>query len=131
MHIYRSVCHDAGVLRVLASLGGAAALVALFLVLRPAPAPDAPGEIAVDVVVTARALEPARIVVREGASVTLRFAARDGVRLHVHGYDIERALAPGAVAAVTFTATLTGRFEIEDEATDTPLGELVVEPRAP
>lgn len=118
-------------IRVLIALAGMVVLAALFVILRPAVMPAGPTQRTIDVVVTAEGLEPERIAVGEGDRVTLRLRARDAVTLHVHGYDIERELSAGASEDVEFTASLTGRFEIEDEATATPLGELVVEPTAP
>lgn len=47
----------------------------------------------------------------------------------MHGYDLQEELVPGEPAEISFTADLTGRFDIENEATQTGLGALVVEPR--
>jgi len=33
--------------------------------------------------------------------------------VHIHGYDIEKATAPGAPAKFSFVAKDTGRFEVE------------------
>jgi hypothetical protein len=35
------------------------------------------------------------------------------VVLHLHGYDIERKVAPGGMAEIVFKAHATGRFPIE------------------
>jgi len=108
---------------------GAILLVALFILLRPVVAPQGPAERSIAVTVSADGMEPKQIAVGEGDRVTLRLTVRSTVRFHLHGYDIERDLSAGTTETVELTATLTGRFEIEDEATKTVLGELVVEPR--
>jgi hypothetical protein len=52
------------------------------------------------------------IRVKEGDVVTLRWRTDQAVILHLHGYDIEQAIAPGAVTELTFKAYATGRFPI-------------------
>ncbi len=36
--------------------------------------------------------------------------------LHLHGYDIEKRVAPGTVTEMTFTADATGRFPVHVHA---------------
>jgi hypothetical protein len=36
------------------------------------------------------------------------------VTLHLHGYDIERAVEPGAPATMAFRASLAGRFPVSE-----------------
>src|SRR5437016_6883306 len=50
------------------------------------------------------------IRVKQGDMVRLRCTTDAPVILHVHGYDIEQRVTPGAAAEVTFTAPATGRF---------------------
>lgn len=57
------------------------------------------------------------IRVSQGDVVTLRWTADRPVLLHMHGYDIEWRVQPGAVASSTFTARLTGRFPVHAHAT--------------
>jgi len=52
------------------------------------------------------------IRVKEGDVVTLRWRTDQAVILHLHGYDIEKAIAPGAVTELTFRAYATGRFPV-------------------
>lgn len=52
------------------------------------------------------------IRVRQDDVVTLRWRADKPLTAHLHGYDIEQALEPGAVAEMTFTARATGRFPV-------------------
>jgi hypothetical protein len=42
------------------------------------------------------------------------------VVLHLHGYDIEKSVAPGAATELTFTAHATGRFPIYVHAQAAP-----------
>ena len=46
----------------------------------------------------------------------LRWTSDRPVILHLHGYDIETRLAPGAPAELAFTAYAAGRFPIEIHA---------------
>jgi hypothetical protein len=81
-----------------------------------------------DVVVDARATEltfalriekgrvPANmrlIRVRQGDVVKLQWSTDRRLLVHLHGYDIEKEVTPGAVIDMTFTARATGRFTIE------------------
>jgi FtsP/CotA-like multicopper oxidase with cupredoxin domain len=53
------------------------------------------------------------IRVQQGDAVTLRWTSDQALTLHVHGYDVERGVVPGATATMGFTARATGRFPIE------------------
>ncbi|HYI98541.1 MAG TPA: hypothetical protein VEX36_02525 [Thermoleophilaceae bacterium] len=53
--------------------------------------------------------------------------------IHVHGYDVERPVAPGKPARFSFPATIEGVFEIESHEAehagkDALIARLVVEP---
>jgi FtsP/CotA-like multicopper oxidase with cupredoxin domain len=112
------------VLIVLAGLG------ALFFVLRPGPAADAPREQTVDIAIEDGAMTPEQIEVGEGDRVTLRMTTPGPpTEVHLHGYDLEEEVEPGEPATVSFEADLTGRFEIEDHETGEVLGALLVQPR--
>ncbi|HEV2546395.1 MAG TPA: hypothetical protein VGU20_03595 [Stellaceae bacterium] len=52
------------------------------------------------------------IRVKEGDVVMLRWTTDRPVVLHLHGYDIERLVTPGAVTELRFKATATGRFPV-------------------
>lgn len=106
---------------------GAVTLLALFVALRPAPA-NGPEARAFDWAI-ARDGAVREFAVREADTLTLRVTADRQVTLHIHGYDVKRELLPGETAVLSFTATLSGRFEIEDELSEKQLGVLVVEPR--
>ena len=52
------------------------------------------------------------IRVNEGDVVRLRWTSDQPLVLHLHGYDIEKRIAAGAVTELVFTAYATGRFQI-------------------
>jgi hypothetical protein len=54
------------------------------------------------------------IRVRQGDAVRLRWTSDRPITLHLHGYDIETKVVPGAVADMAFTARATGRFPVEE-----------------
>jgi hypothetical protein len=78
------------------------------------------------------------IRVTQGDAVKLRWTSDRPIILHLHGYDIETEVTPGAVAEMVFTARATGRFPIEEHKPDTrgghshseaPLVRIEVRPR--
>jgi hypothetical protein len=75
------------------------------------------------------------IRVHEGDVVRLRCTTDQPLVLHLHGYDIERRVAPGAVTELKFTAYATGRFPIHlhlpraEAHDDAPLIDVEVYPR--
>ncbi|HEU5143246.1 MAG TPA: hypothetical protein VFU04_08825 [Solirubrobacterales bacterium] len=82
------------------------------------------------------------IVVRNGAPVggvqELSFEAGERIRfdvrsdsadeLHVHGYDVERALPAGKTVRVDFPASIEGLFEAELHESGEQIAELRIEP---
>ncbi|HLF23853.1 MAG TPA: hypothetical protein VI565_08005 [Burkholderiales bacterium] len=77
-----------------------------------------------------------RIRVNQGDAVTLRWTADRTTILHLHGYDIEKTVEPGAVAEMSFTARASGRFAVSvhvptagGHAHDPPLTHIEVYPR--
>src|ERR1700756_2314955 len=79
------------------------------------------------------------IHVTEGDVVKLRWTSDQPIVLHLHGYDIEKRVAPGAITELAFTAFATGRFPIHVHAQgagagrhaheDSPLATIEVYPR--
>ncbi len=109
-------------------------LVVLFFVLRPdSPAPDSaadePQEETFDLAIEEGAMTPDEITVDEGDQVNLRITSDSPTEFHLHGYDLFAEVEPGEPGELSFDATNTGRFEIEDHNTDTVLGVLIVQPR--
>ncbi len=54
------------------------------------------------------------IRVAQGDNVRLRWTSDRPIVVHLHGYDIEKRVVPGAVAEMAFTAHATGRFGVEE-----------------
>ncbi len=77
------------------------------------------------------------IRVKQGDTVRLRWSTDRATILHLHGYDIETKVAPGAAAAMSFTANATGRFPVSvhkpkeggGHSHDPPLTHVEVYPR--
>jgi plastocyanin len=77
---------------------------------------------------------PAEIGVKKGDTVVIVVAADAPDDIHLHGYDIEKKVAPGQPARFRLKANLEGEFEIEshvaeDAGRDPLVGTLIVEPR--
>jgi len=67
-----------------------------------------------------------------GDRVTLHWSTDREAVVHLHGYDLEAAVAPGQPATMTFPAHATGRFAIElhqPGGRHRTLGHLEVHPR--
>ena len=144
--------------RTLWIVAAVAALVALFLYLRPGPddgagieAPPAGTATAGTGVATTPELEPAagpdasvraeidvsggrpaggiaRIEAAEGQTVILFVRADEPDEVHIHGYDVRADVGPGNVARIVFEADISGRFEIELHQAERLIGQLTVTP---
>ena len=77
-------------------------------------------ELAFDIKVEqGRADEAMRLIrVKQGDLVKLRWTTDRPMLLHLHGYDIEKRIVPGAPAELAFTAYAAGRFPIHVHAPD-------------
>ena len=65
-------------------------------------------------VANGRVPENMRLIrVKQNDVVKLQWRTDKPMSVHLHGYDIEREIKPGAVTDMTFTARATGRFTIE------------------
>jgi hypothetical protein len=62
------------------------------------------------------------IRVKQNDVVKLEWRTDKPLTVHLHGYDIEQELKPGAVTEMTFTARATGRFTVEPHIGRTPSG---------
>jgi hypothetical protein len=86
-----------------------------------------------DLNVRGGALAPDEQLIRadQGDDIVLRWSADEPITIHLHGYDIEKDLKPGAVTTMSFVATATGRFPItrHGHGEETPLAYLEVHPR--
>jgi hypothetical protein len=63
-----------------------------------------------------------RIRVKQHDVVKLQWTSDVPINIHLHGYDIEKAVSPGAVTDMTFTARAAGRFTVESHAGKTSSG---------
>lgn len=99
----------------------------------PKPPPDGPTATTIELKdhepvggvsdIEAKKGDPVRIVVRSDVADDI----------HIHGYDIEKSVAPGKPARFQFDATIEGVFEIESHEAehagkDALIARLVVEP---
>lgn len=64
------------------------------------------------VVGSAAPAEPAILAARKGDTVAITLRSEIAAEIHLHGYDLEARLAPGALATWRFTARATGRYPI-------------------
>jgi hypothetical protein len=69
-----------------------------------------------------------RVTVPKGARVELVVTADVADEVHLHGFDLSRAVAPGAPARLLFRATTSGRFEVELEQRKLQIAEITVRP---
>lgn len=131
--------------RIFILLAGAAAAVALFLLVRPDDEEATPPQGAVTgttqtftlehltvVRITAKGGKPVggvkRISLRAGEDLRIVVRADVADHVHLHGYDLMRDVGPGAPAQLVFTADLVGVFELELEDAKLLLAELEVTP---
>jgi hypothetical protein len=86
----------------------------LFLIAVCAVVPAMAAQLTFDLKVErGRVAENMRLIrVKQGDAVTLRWTSDQPLVLHLHGYDIEKRVAPGPATEMTFTAYATGRFPI-------------------
>lgn len=69
------------------------------------------------------------ITVKEGDKVTLKITSDEAEEFHIHGYDQSVELLKNKMVELSFTANITGRFELELEESKTELGALEVLPK--
>jgi len=98
----------------------------------PKPPPDGPSATVIEL--TGHAVgEVSDITVEKGDPVRLVVRSDEPDDIHIHGYDIEKPVAPGRPARFQFDATIEGVFEIESHEAehagkDALIARLVVEP---
>ena len=114
---------------------------ALALLLITAGAPAVAAELTFDIKIDrGRVPDAMRLIrVNEDDVVKLRWTSDQPIVLHLHGYDIEKRVAPGTITELAFTAYATGRFPIHVHAQgagaggqaheDAPLAIIEVYPR--
>lgn len=98
----------------------------------PKPPPDGPS--ATVITLTGHAApEITEIKIKKGDQVRFVVRSDEPDSIHVHGYDIEKDVAPGKPARFSFPATIEGIFEIESHeaehaGVEAQIAELTVEP---
>lgn len=99
----------------------AGSVLALLLVAVAAVVPAMAAQLSFDLKVErGRVAENMRLIrVKQGDVVTLRWTSDRPLVLHLHGYDIEKRVAPGPATEMTFAAYATGRFPIHVHAQGT------------
>src|SRR5437763_5500992 len=63
-----------------------------------------------------------RIRVKQNDTVKLEWSTDKPISVHLHGYDIEQEIKPGAVREMTFVERATGRFTVEPHIGKTQSG---------
>ena len=107
----------------------------LFVLLRPqssAPESSDAGETQeqpVALAINGNNMSPDEVSVTEGDQVTLQIVTDHPIEVHLHGYDLEEVVGAEEPGELSFEATMTGRFPIEDHNTEAELGTLLVQPR--
>jgi hypothetical protein len=69
-----------------------------------------------------------RPTIDNGEKVVLVVRSDAGEAVHLHGYNVEKAVTPGKPVRIPITATLPGRFELELHHPDVVLAVLEVKP---
>lgn len=69
---------------------------------------------------------PSRVEVDQGEQVRVVVTSDRADTLHLHGYDLEAAVAPGAPGVIEFTADQGGQFELETHESGLILLQLLV-----
>jgi hypothetical protein len=62
------------------------------------------------------------IRVKQNDVVKLEWSTDKPITVHLHGYDIEKEVKPGAVTEMNFVARATGRFTVEPHIGKTSSG---------
>jgi hypothetical protein len=109
------------------------ALVGPFLLLRPGssgtdPSADRSQYQTYELAISGETMIPEEISVDEGDRLNLRITSDAPLERHLHGYDLEEEVEPGEPSELSFDATTTGRFEIQNHYTESVLGALLVQP---
>lgn len=74
-------------------------------------------------VANGRLPENTRLIrVKQNDVVKLEWSTDKPMTVHLHGYDIEKDIRPGATTEMMFVARATGRFPVEPHLGKTPSG---------
>lgn len=72
---------------------------------------------------------PRTLTVNEGDTVNITVTSNKDDEMHLHGYDKEVELTAGKPSTLSFTANLTGRFDVELHHVDKTIFALEVRPK--
>ncbi len=70
----------------------------------------------------------ARPTVKRGKTVRIVVSTNAGSAVHLHGYNIEKAVKKGSPTVIQFVAKVPGRFEVALHPSDALLAQLTVTP---
>lgn len=70
---------------------------------------------------------PATVDLAVGESLTIRVTSDHEDTLHIHGFEVEKALAPGKATPVTVTGTQPGVYEVETHHPELRLLKIAVQ----
>ncbi len=111
---------------VVAAVAIFAVIGALLLFANQGPAPQ---RREVHLRVVGGTMTPDRLQAYQGDTLAITIEMDRTEEIHLHGYDKHFVGGPGQPAVVTFSADLTGSFELEIEDSSTAVGTLQVQPR--
>ena len=66
---------------------------------------------------------------KQGDTITIDISTNEDAEIHLHGYDIEVEVGADETKTMEILADVTGRFLIEEEATESNLAFLEISPR--
>lgn len=93
----------------------------------PAASPTASAELLQFEIARGRATPPLdRIEIEQGSTVRIVVTSDQPDAIHLHGYDLEAPIGPGADGVIEFTADQAGLFELETHDTGLVLAQLQV-----
>ena len=91
---------------------GAASLICLLPPFGARAEPPRPRTVTIRIAKRRMVSPTGAIRLTQGDTVVLRWISDETVKLHIHGYDREFVLRPGAPGLITFNARAAGRFPV-------------------
>ena len=86
--------------------------------------PSAPGGPPIPI----RAFTPETVIAAPGDTIRFTVSSDQSDEVHVHGYDLEKPVGPGAPARFSFSADADGIFEVELHGSGAQIASLEVQP---
>lgn len=72
---------------------------------------------------------PLEIRVKNGERIRFRVSSDSQDQVHVHGFNLEKAVVPGKSIRFSFSANIEGAFEVEMHGSGAIVAEIQVRPR--